>query len=95
MHGACLIKENAKSNIAQVTAKAGFITAYFSRPGNYCLLSSHAPERATDGFTLDAGPELLPLNPACVFSPPGVRFDPRCLQHLGTFDRRRNESASL
>lgn len=77
-HSACLIKENAKSNIAQVTVKAGFITAYFSGPGNYCLLSSHAPMRATYGFTLDVGPvvELLPLNPTCVFSPPGVRFDP-------------------
>lgn len=56
VRSACLIKENAKSNIAQVTVKAGFITAYFSRPGNYCSLSSHALTRATYGFTLGFGP---------------------------------------
>lgn len=44
--------KRAPRAIAQVTVKAGFITAYFSRPGNYCLLCSHALPR-TYAFTLD------------------------------------------
>lgn len=93
-HSARRIKENAERYIAQVTVKAGFITAYFSRPGNYCLLRSHALPR-TYAFTLDLElvAELYHSAQWALLVCQGFRFDPWCLQHLRTHERGRKEFA--